>query len=67
MDGGGPGVLSPRERDIAVLIGEGLTDDAIGRRLGLARAEVAHHVGGIQARLGVGSRLGIAWWAGARW
>ena len=54
--------LTERQREIAALIVEGLTNQAIADRLGMARALVSQHVADILWRLGVTSRNEIAVW-----
>jgi len=55
--------LTERQREIVALIAEGLTNQAMADRLGLARALVSQHVADILWRLGVTSRNEIAVWA----
>jgi DNA-binding NarL/FixJ family response regulator len=55
--------LTERQREIAALIVEGLTNQAIADRLGMARALVSQHVATILWRLGVTNRNEIAVWA----
>ena len=55
--------LTERQREIVALIAEGLTNQAIADRLGMARALVSQHVADILWRLGVTSRDEIAVWA----
>ena len=43
--------LTPRERDVLALIGEGLSNEAIGRRLHLSAGTVKAHVSAILQRL----------------
>ena len=45
--------LSPRERDIARLVAEGLTNKEIGERLGLSRKGIEFHLGEIFSRHGI--------------
>jgi DNA-binding CsgD family transcriptional regulator/tetratricopeptide (TPR) repeat protein len=52
--------LSPREREIAVLIAEGLSNRAIAERLFLAERTVEHHVAAVFTKLGVRSRIEVA-------
>jgi DNA-binding NarL/FixJ family response regulator len=52
--------LSQREEEVLVLVCEGLTDRAIGERLGISARTVGHHVGSILAKLGVTSRAAAA-------
>ncbi len=51
--------LSRREREIALLVSEGLTNRAIAGRLTLSVRTVDSHVARILAKLGVSSRLGV--------
>ena len=55
--------LTEREREIVALIAEGLTNQAIAGRLGLARLTVSQHVATILWRLGLRNRQQIAAWA----
>ena len=58
----GPAVTA-RERQVLDLVAEGLTDAAIGRRLGLATATVSKHLQRVYARHGLGNRaLATRWW-----
>lgn len=52
--------LSPRERDILALIGEGMTNRQIGRRLFLSEKTVKNHVSRLLAKLGVERRVQAA-------
>lgn len=54
------GLLSPRERDVALLVSEGFTNAAIGVRLGVSAKTVEKHVAAIFAKLDVRSRAQIA-------
>ena len=54
--------LTEREREIAELIADGLTNQAIADRLGLARLTVSQHVATILWRLGLRSHHEIAAW-----
>ncbi|MBT2383331.1 response regulator transcription factor [Streptomyces sp. ISL-11] len=56
--------LSPRERQILDLIGEGLTNRQIADRLGLAEKTVKNRISSILAKLGVGRRVQAAVIAG---
>jgi DNA-binding NarL/FixJ family response regulator len=49
--------LTPREREVLSLLCEGLSNKAIGRRLGIAVATVKVHVGNILRALDVSTRL----------
>src|SRR5947209_14258083 len=48
--------LSPREREVLVLLVEGLSNPAIANRLVVARSTVNFHVGNILTKLGAASR-----------
>lgn len=52
--------LSPREREILVLIGEGLTNREIGERLFLAEKTVKNHISRLLAKLDVERRVQAA-------
>ncbi|MEU3194249.1 response regulator transcription factor [Streptomyces sp. NPDC006992] len=52
--------LTDREREILVLIGEGLTNRQIGRRLYLAEKTVKNHISRLLAKLGVERRVQAA-------
>ncbi|MFD0775848.1 response regulator transcription factor, partial [Streptomonospora algeriensis] len=54
--------LTPRERQIAQLVGEGLSNRAIAERLVIAPATVARHVANINRKMGFNSRRQIASW-----
>jgi len=58
--------LTKREREVAVLLTEGLTNREIGERLFLSEWTVATHVRNILAKLGLASRAQIAAWAASR-
>ncbi len=61
-DGGPPELarLSPREREILRLVGEGLTNRQIAERLYLAEKTVKNRISAILAKLGVGRRVQAA-------
>lgn len=64
---GGGGMLTARQREVAVLVGEGLTNRQIAARLGIEERSAEGHVERIRQRLGVRSRAQIAaWQAGQR-
>jgi DNA-binding CsgD family transcriptional regulator len=48
--------LTPRQHEILILLNEGLTNDAISRKLFLSQKTVGHHVEAILERLGARSR-----------
>ncbi|KOT86030.1 LuxR family transcriptional regulator [Streptomyces rimosus subsp. pseudoverticillatus] len=52
--------LSPREREILELIGEGLTNGQIAQRLYLAEKTVKNRISSILGKLGVGRRIQAA-------
>ncbi|GAA2740730.1 hypothetical protein GCM10010440_09000 [Kitasatospora cinereorecta] len=52
--------LTPREREILVLVGEGRTNREIGKELYLAKKTVKNHVSRLLAKLGVERRLQAA-------
>lgn len=59
----GVGSLTRREREIAALVGQGLSNREIGERLVLTPGTVANHVAHIMRRIGLRSRVEIAvWW-----
>lgn len=53
---GGP-ALTPRRREVLVLLAEGVPAKLIAARLGLAEATVRNHIRGLLAALGVHSQL----------
>jgi two-component system, NarL family, nitrate/nitrite response regulator NarL len=52
--------LSIREREVALLIRDGMTNAQIARRLGVTTKTVEKHASSSMAKLGVASRAGIA-------
>jgi DNA-binding NarL/FixJ family response regulator len=56
-------VLTPRERETLNLVAQGLTNEQIGRVLGISRATVKTHVENILGKLGVSDRTQAAVWA----
>ncbi|RAK27790.1 putative ATPase [Actinoplanes lutulentus] len=60
----GPAALTPREREVAVLISEGLTNAELARRLHISPKTAAVHVSNILRKLGVSSRTEVALFIG---
>jgi DNA-binding CsgD family transcriptional regulator len=54
--------LTAREREIAELVAEGLTNPQIAERLGVKRRTVASHLDNIYARLQVANRAALTRW-----
>ncbi len=55
--------LTRRQREVAALVTEGLTNREIGQRLGIDERSAEGHVERIRIRLGFRSRTQIAaWW-----
>lgn len=52
--------LSPREREIADLVAEGLTNVEIGKQLHISRYTVMTHLSNVYARLEIKSRAALA-------
>jgi DNA-binding CsgD family transcriptional regulator len=52
--------LSPRQRQIAELVAEGVTNRVIAQRLNISEHTVEHHLSSIFARLGLRSRAALA-------
>jgi DNA-binding NarL/FixJ family response regulator len=61
----GPASLTPREREVAALLAEGLSNAALAERLFISPRTAAVHVSNILAKLGMGSRTEVAAWAAA--
>jgi DNA-binding NarL/FixJ family response regulator len=57
------GTLTPRERDITSLVGEGLKNDAIAQRLFISEKTVRNHLTVIFDKVGVRDRLHLAIYA----
>jgi DNA-binding CsgD family transcriptional regulator len=55
--------LTPRQREIAVLIAQGLSNQQIAQRLVITPGTTANHVASILERLGVQNRTQVAAWA----
>ncbi len=54
--------LSPREREVAALVGEGLTNTEIAGRLYISKRTVESHVDHIKQKLDLGSRAQVVAW-----
>ncbi len=52
--------LTPREREIAVLVGEGVSNKVIARRLDITERTVKAHLGAVFAKLHLPGRLQLA-------
>jgi predicted ATPase/DNA-binding NarL/FixJ family response regulator len=65
MSAGGPatGALTPREHEVVALLGAGLSNRDIARKLFISPATAARHVANILAKLGFSSRSQVAAWA----
>ncbi|OLR94127.1 hypothetical protein BJP25_09940 [Actinokineospora bangkokensis] len=57
---GGTATLTGREREVATLVGEGMTNRLIARKLHIAEKTVEMHLSNVFAKLGVTSRSGVA-------
>ncbi|MFH8712810.1 helix-turn-helix transcriptional regulator [Streptomyces zaomyceticus] len=60
VSGGRLAVLTPREREISVLVAEGLTNQAVADRLCLSPRTVESHVARVYRKTGVETRAGLA-------
>jgi DNA-binding NarL/FixJ family response regulator len=59
----GPEALTPREREVASLLAEGLSNSQVAERLYISPRTAAVHVSNILAKLGMSSRTEVAAWA----
>jgi DNA-binding NarL/FixJ family response regulator len=57
------GALTTREREVAILLAEGLTNGQIAQRLYISAKTASVHVSNILAKLGMSSRAEVAAWA----
>ncbi len=64
--GPGRGPLTSREREIAMLAGEGLTSGQIARRLNISVRTVDTHLARVYPKLGISTRVQLAHWAGTQ-
>jgi DNA-binding CsgD family transcriptional regulator/tetratricopeptide (TPR) repeat protein len=58
-----PGSLTPREREVAALVAEGLSNGEVARRLYISTKTASVHVSNILGKLGMASRAEVAAWA----
>jgi DNA-binding NarL/FixJ family response regulator len=58
-----PTPLTPREREVATLLAEGLSNGEIARRLYISTKTASVHVSNILAKLAMTSRTEVATWA----
>jgi DNA-binding CsgD family transcriptional regulator len=63
LEGQGPAALTPREREVAALLAEGLSNGEVARRLFISTKTASVHVSNILAKLGMASRAEVAAWA----
>ena len=56
------GDLTPREREVAVLVARGLTNRQISTELSISERTAGNHVAKILKKLGLNSRAQIASW-----
>jgi predicted ATPase/DNA-binding CsgD family transcriptional regulator len=61
-DGGSAGLLTSREREIAVLVTVGMSHREIAERLVISKRTVDAHVAHIYAKLGISSRVQLVNW-----
>jgi DNA-binding NarL/FixJ family response regulator len=64
--GASPGRLTRRERDVAALVAQGLSNGQIAAALVISARTVESHVQHIMDKLGVSARAQIAVWAAAQ-
>lgn len=63
---GRPGLLSPREEEVAALVARGLTNRAIARELYVSERTAQNHVQHVLTKLGLSNRTQIAAWYARR-
>jgi DNA-binding NarL/FixJ family response regulator len=59
-------LLDNQDRAVLSLLVAGLTDNAVGARLGMSRRTVARRVQRLMSETGAHSRLQLGWWARER-
>ncbi|MBA2782529.1 MAG: hypothetical protein H0T74_06350 [Rubrobacteraceae bacterium] len=59
--------LTPREQEVALLVGRGLTNRRIAQELSISEHTVENHVHKILKKLGFASRARIAAWVAQQW
>ncbi|MGW3468432.1 LuxR C-terminal-related transcriptional regulator [Saccharopolyspora sp. NPDC000995] len=59
-----PAILTRREREIATLVTEGLSNNEIANRLVISRRTTEAHLGHIYNKLGISSRIQLVTWLG---
>jgi DNA-binding NarL/FixJ family response regulator len=57
------GSLSPREREVLLLVTDGLANKQIARALGITERTVKAHLGSVYRQIGVADRTSAAMWA----
>jgi non-specific serine/threonine protein kinase len=58
--------LTPREQEVALLVGRGLTNRQIAQELSISERTVENHIGKILKKQGFSSRARIAAWVAQR-
>ncbi|MDA8322090.1 MAG: LuxR C-terminal-related transcriptional regulator [Actinomycetota bacterium] len=62
---GWPGPLTDREREVALLVADGLSNQDIGQRLFISPRTAARHIANIYAKLGLRTRSQLVAWVAA--
>jgi len=55
--------LTPREQDVIQMIGKGLKNKDIAKKLYISEATVRHHLSSVYGKLGVADRLNLVIYA----